>query len=132
MVLARRLAAVIVSIVEATSLAGCGGSDEPSGGNSSSAAPAGSSPSVAPAGASPTIEVKQFSFGPMTLAVSPGTTVTWRFDDSAKHNVKASDGSFRSPDLNNGQTFQHTFDKPGTYNYICSIHQYMTARIIVQ
>jgi plastocyanin len=77
------------------------------------------------------VEVKNFSFSPMDLTVTAGTTVTWKFDDSAQHTVKASDGSFTSPALSNGKTFSFKFTKPGKYSYICSIHQYMTGTITV-
>jgi plastocyanin len=79
-----------------------------------------------------TVDIKDFSFTPMTLTVRVGTTVTWRFDDSAKHTVSADDKSFVSPAMSNGQTFTHTFSTPGTYQYICSIHQYMKGTIVVQ
>ena len=79
-----------------------------------------------------TVEIKNFTFTPAMLTVAVGTTVTWRFDDSAKHTVAASDKSFTSPAMSNGQTYTHTFTKSGSYTYICSIHQYMTGMIMVK
>jgi plastocyanin len=31
-----------------------------------------------------------------------------------------------------GNTFTMTFQKPGTYDYVCIIHPYMTGRVIVK
>jgi plastocyanin len=91
-------------------------------------------PSGSTSGASDTsmIDIKNFTFTPMALTVSVGTKVTWMFEDSAKHTVKADDGSFSSPALSDGQTFSFTFTKAGTYSYICSIHQYMKGTITVK
>ena len=68
----------------------------------------------------------------MTMTVAVGTKVTWKFEDSAAHTVKANDGSFSSPPMKSGQTFSYTFTKAGTFPYICSIHQYMTGTITVK
>jgi plastocyanin len=78
------------------------------------------------------IEIKNFSFSPMSLTVAVGTTVTWKFDDAAQHTVSADDKSFVSPAMSNGQTYSYTFMKAGTYSYICSIHQYMKGTVVVQ
>jgi plastocyanin len=78
------------------------------------------------------VMVKNFSFSPTSLTVAVGATVTWTFDDSAKHTVTAKDKSFSSPALGHGQTYRHTFTIAGTYQYICSIHQYMTGTIVVK
>jgi len=78
------------------------------------------------------VEVKNFSFTPMTLTVAVGTKVTWKFDDSAQHTVSAMDKSFVSPAMNNGQTYSYIFTKAGTFQYICSIHQYMKGTVVVQ
>jgi plastocyanin len=31
-----------------------------------------------------------------------------------------------------GATFNRTYDQPGTYDYVCAVHSYMTARVIVR
>lgn len=78
-----------------------------------------------------TVVVKDFSFTPASMTVPAGTAVTWIFDDSAQHTVTATDKSFSSAALNDGHTYTHMFTTPGTYHYICSIHQYMTGTITV-
>ena len=75
------------------------------------------------------MDVKNFAFSPKSLSVAVGTKVTWTFDDDVLHNVTASDSSFKSADLSSGKTYSYTFNKAGTYNYICTIHQYMTGTV---
>jgi len=92
---------------------------------------------VAPAPASQTaagttaVAVKNFTFAPATLTVKAGTTVTWTNNDGEPHNIVATDGTFRSATLDTGGTFQHTFTKPGSYTYLCSIHPFMRATVVV-
>ncbi|MGH3928628.1 MAG: plastocyanin/azurin family copper-binding protein [Pseudonocardiaceae bacterium] len=99
----------------------CGGADSDEDGGSSDAAPAGL-----------TVEVKDFTYTPTNLTVPTGATVTWKFEDSAPHDVLADDESFRSPLLNDGETYQFTFTKPGSYPYICSVHPRMMGTVTVQ
>jgi plastocyanin len=82
--------------------------------------------------AAQTITVKDFAFAPANVRVSIGATVTWRNEDDARHIVVASDGSWRTPSLQKGQTASITFDKAGEYLYICSYHPGMTGRLLVE
>jgi plastocyanin len=83
-----------------------------------------------------TIEVKidNFSFGPVTLTVPVGTTVTWFNRDDIPHTVASTDDSktFKSKVLDTDQKFSFTFSKAGTYPYFCSIHTKMTGKVIVE
>jgi plastocyanin len=67
------------------------------------------------------ITIKNFSFDPAALTVSPGTEVVWT-NQGGKHSVQADDGSFKSEALTAGGTFKHRFDRPGTYRYFCEFH----------
>ena len=72
-----------------------------------------------------------FKFSPAELTAKVGTEVTWKNNDSAGHDVSASDGSFSSGTLSKGQTFSMVFDKEGTYDYVCTFHPGMAGTIIV-
>jgi FtsP/CotA-like multicopper oxidase with cupredoxin domain len=61
-------------------------------------------------------------FGPKSLEVKAGTTVTFVNNGSNWHSVAAVDGSFTSAQLKSGDAFAVTFDTPGTYKYICRHH----------
>jgi len=66
------------------------------------------------------------------LMVPLGATVTWTNDDPGMvHSVTAADGSFDSGMLSTGQTFSFTFDKPGDFDYFCTPHPWMKARVSV-
>lgn len=77
------------------------------------------------------VAIQDFAFAPQVLEIPVGTTVTWINNDPSQHTATASDGSFDSGVLAQGGTFSFTFDTPGTYDYICSLHPNMTGQIIV-
>lgn len=77
-----------------------------------------------------TVTIANFAFSPSDLTVPAGTEVTFTNNDSTAHTVTFD--SFASDRLSPGSSFKHTFATPGTFNYHCSIHTYMTGRIIVQ
>src|SRR5438034_5721586 len=81
-----------------------------------------------------TMEVKidNFSFGPQTLTVPVGATVTWTNRDDIPHTVVSTDGVFKSKVRDTDETFSYTFTKAGTYPYFCSIHPKMTGQVMVK
>ncbi len=78
------------------------------------------------------VKIDNFSFGPTTLTVAPGTTVTWTNRDDIPHTVVSDDKVFKSKVLDTDEKFSYTFTKPGTYGYFCSIHPKMTGKVVVQ
>jgi plastocyanin len=82
--------------------------------------------------ASAQIKIDNFTFGPTNLTVASGTTVTWINNDDVPHTVVSDDKVFRSKALDTDDKFSYTFTKPGTYNYFCSVHPKMTAKIVVK
>ncbi len=87
------------------------------------------SPSNAPA---VVVHIKNFTFGPATLKVRPGTTVEWVNDDAVQHSATADDNSWNSGELGQGKTWTKTFAAPGTYKYYCDDHEFMKAEIDVK
>lgn len=77
------------------------------------------------------IRIDNFSFNPQTVTVPVGTAVRWSNHDDVPHNVVSEDRSFKSKTLDTDEEFSHTFTRPGTYTYFCSIHPRMTATIVV-
>jgi amicyanin len=75
------------------------------------------------------VNIAGFAFGPSSVQISVGDTVKWLNEDSVPHQVHGS--IFDSGLIRHGYTYSFTFTKPGTYNYICSIHPYMQGTIIV-
>ena len=78
----------------------------------------------APAGdaaATNTIDMpKSYRFEPADTTVASGTTVTWTNSDNFTHNVTIDDELVGQAEP--GQTIEHTFAQPGTFDYICSLH----------
>lgn len=99
----------------------------------SSAAP-GTAAASAPAASGQTVQVSiaNFAFDPATLTIPAGTTVVWTNKDQAPHSVASPDGGFQSSgNLANGNTYQYTFNTPGTFAYVCGIHSSMKATVVV-
>lgn len=86
--------------------------------------------SVAPVGDN-AVNIANMAFTPPTLTVKVGQTVTWVNHDEEPHTVAAGDGSFHSPGMDANGTFTFTFTKPGTYDYVCSIHPFMHGTVTV-
>lgn len=78
------------------------------------------------------VSIDNYTFGPDTLTVPAGTTVTWTNRDDIPHTVVSTDGVFRSRARDTDETFSYTFDKTGTYPYYCSVHPKMTGKVIVK
>jgi plastocyanin len=78
------------------------------------------------------VKIDNFSFGPATLTVPVGTTVTWMNRDDIPHTVVSTDGAFKSKVLDTDDKFSFTFNKPGEYTYFCSVHPKMTGKVVAQ
>jgi plastocyanin len=113
--LRRRLAAVL-GLGTMTVLAACSGG-------------AGASPSSAASAASDAaVTVGGMSFGPSTVTVEAGATVTWTWS-GRMHDVRFADGP-ASPVQSQG-TWSRTFTRAGTYRYHCDLHPMMTGTVVV-
>src|SRR5580700_1637400 len=66
------------------------------------------------------VKIDNFTFGPATLTVTAGTTVTWTNKDDIPHTVVSTDGVFKSKVLDTDEKFTFTFSKAGNYPYFCS------------
>ncbi|RSM90426.1 copper-binding protein [Kibdelosporangium aridum] len=91
-------------------------------------------PAPTAAAATQQVHMSGYAYGPGTLTINVGDTVTWTNHDQAPHDAVTTAGpaQFRSPMLNTGQTWSFTFTTPGTYSYYCSIHPDMRGQIVVR
>jgi plastocyanin len=78
------------------------------------------------------VQIDNFVFGPQSIKVPVGTTVTWTNRDDIPHTVVSTDGLFKSKALDTDDKFTFMPTKPGTYKYYCSIHPKMTAEVVVE
>ena len=85
-----------------------------------------------PSAAEAAVKIDNFVFGPQTLTVPVGTTVTWTNGDDIPHTSVSTEGVFKSKVLDTDEKFSYTFTKAGTYPYYCTIHPKMTGKVVVQ
>jgi plastocyanin len=72
-------------------------------------------------------------FQPRSITIARGDVVAWVNVSDSAHTITGDDLSFAdSGVLDPGQTFQQTFDQPGTYHYRCGPHPWMEGDIIVE
>lgn len=80
-----------------------------------------------------TVEIRDFAYGPETVTIPAGGTVTWTNQDSAPHTATARDRDvLQSGTLEQGESYSQTFDTPGPYEYFCEFHAGMKGTIIIE
>jgi plastocyanin len=77
------------------------------------------------------VSIANFAFAPAEITIAPGESITWTNDDGAPHELEFDDATPGSDLLLPGARFSRRFDRPGTYDYNCSVHPYMTGRVVV-
>jgi plastocyanin len=93
--------------------AGCGGSD-----------------TSEPVAATEVEMVKSYRFDPKVIEIKAGGTVTWTNEDNFTHTVQVEGQEDHK--VGQGESVEITFDKPGTYDYVCTLHsQDMDGTVIV-
>jgi plastocyanin len=75
------------------------------------------------------VAVRDFEFSPVDTEVTAGDAVTWENEGDQTHTVKG-DGFF-SKAMNAGDTYKHTFQKKGSFDYVCTLHPQMTGTVVV-
>jgi nitrite reductase (NO-forming) len=94
-----------------------------------SASSQGDSVYIAPRAADPNNDQ---SFVPQFISMPIESTVSWTNDDSIQHTITSDEeGLFVSGPISPGDTFYNTFHTPGEFGYHCSIHPWMTGRVMV-
>ena len=105
------LAAVAVTVL----VAGCGGEEN-----------------AEPVATNEVTMAKSYRFEPHAIVVDAGSTVTWTNDDNFTHTVRV-DGQDEDHKVGPGDSTTVTFDRAGTYHYVCTLHRRdMDGEVIVQ
>ena len=79
------------------------------------------------------VTVNDFFFGPDTLTIHEGKTVKWVWSETNTypHDVHLKQGPKRLKERSTystrttavtGATFKKTFERPGTYRFVCTVH----------
>lgn len=109
------VAALAASVALVAVAAGCGGSGE----------------SGEPVATTEVTMAKSYRFEPKTIEVEAGATATWTNDDNFTHTVQV-DGQ-EDHEVGQGESVSITFDEPGTYHYVCTLHRKdMDGEVIVK
>jgi plastocyanin len=108
--------------------AGCGGDDDDGGGGTTEEQPA-----PAAEGGAAEVSMKDIQFTPEEVTVKAGDTVSWVNDDGVGHDVTGDDFKSGEPGaMQTGDTFEHTFEDPGTFDYVCTVHPGMEGSVKVE
>jgi len=119
----------------ALGLAACSSSSSSST-SAAASSPASSSTSTSSAsGTAPAtfhLVIKNFAFHPADFTVAPGATITVTNEDSVDHTFTARNRAFNTGDIAPGATVTvKAPTTPGSYPYLCLIHQFMTGVLTV-
>jgi amicyanin len=78
------------------------------------------------------VKMADYAYSPARITVAAGTKVTFTNTGSQPHNAAGSDaGGWDTGMLSGNEARSVTFNKPGTYSYICTPHPFMIGQIIV-
>jgi plastocyanin len=74
---------------------------------------------------------KSYHFDPERIEIQAGQNVTWTNDDNFTHTVRVEGQEDHK--VERGESVSITFDKPGTYRYVCTLHPMdMEGEVIVK
>lgn len=77
------------------------------------------------------ISITGMAYSPSSLNINVGDTVIWTNNDGMPHTVSSVDSLFDSGTINDTETFSHTFNSEGTFDYECLFHPAMLGSITV-
>jgi len=143
----RWIALILACLALGIVVAGCGSDDDGGGGDAQNTEQPAEGGSVGGGGggadegggaerggkASDEVVMQDIEFKPSTIRIGVGDTVTWKNEESVGHDVTADD--FKSGDpggMGEGDTFEHTFDEAGSFDYVCTVHPGMEGTVEVQ
>ncbi|MDP1793831.1 MAG: cupredoxin domain-containing protein [Acidimicrobiales bacterium] len=116
------LAVALTALLGLTAGACGGGSDDPEG-SSKPTTPAGGDAAAA------TINASGTTWEPDEVAIKAGETVKWDVKGSIVHDLKGDEGVEHK--AASKYVVTHTYEKPGTYSYQCTVHPGMTGTVTV-
>lgn len=84
-----------------------------------------------PAGAA-SVEIIDFAYAPQVITVAPGQALVFTNADLDEHTVTSETSDVLVSDvIPPGGQFSVTLDEPGTYDYVCTIHEFMSGSVEV-
>jgi plastocyanin len=133
----RRLALVLA--LGALGVAACGGDDEADDGSARESSPPQQPSRAEREDRTAVVDMNdQLAFDPKQIEVAAGEKVTWKNVGKVAHTVTADKSKVADPSLvsvpagteewdsgfvGEGESFSRSFEKPGTYRYVCIPHE---------
>jgi plastocyanin len=68
------------------------------------------------------VNMLDFTYEPLDITVSSGSTITWINAGEFEHSATADDGTWDTGVYGSGDQASIIFDTPGTYQYYCTLH----------
>ncbi len=88
--------------------------------------------SAAAAPVTHTITIERMAFTPAEVTVHPGDRVVWVNRDLFPHTATATGRAFDSGSVAPDKSWSWRAGKAGAYDYLCTLHTTMKARILVR
>jgi plastocyanin len=135
----RWLALLLACMALGLVAAGCGDDDDDGGGGGGAETteqPAGGNDDGGGGGGGgggTQVSQEGIAFNPAEVTVSAGDAVIWTNNDEVPHDVTADGFSSGDPGgMVPGNTFEHTFEEAGTFDYVCTVHPGMEGTVVVE
>jgi plastocyanin len=77
---------------------------------------------AAPLATTVDVTIQGFAFSPAEIVLEKGDSIRWTNLDSASHSAVSIQPGFVTLALTQGQATTTTFDRPGSFAYVCGIH----------
>lgn len=83
------------------------------------------------------VKIKDNLYEPANLTVKPGDTVRWVNAGDSQHTITSGsegmpDGFFSSKSISKGDSFEYTFNFPGSYPYFCTQHYLFEMKGVIE
>lgn len=79
-----------------------------------------------------TVTIEGTSFQPERLTIAAGDTVLWINKDPFPHTATSKSGAFDSGSIAPDKSWKFTAVKKGEFDYLCTLHPTMKARLTVE
>lgn len=79
-----------------------------------------------------TVRMEGMVFVPESLAVTAGDTIVWINRDLVQHTATSTTPGFDSKIVDVRKSWRYTADRKGVFDYVCSLHPQMVAKLHVQ
>ncbi|MDO5370955.1 amicyanin [Paracoccus sp. (in: a-proteobacteria)] len=83
------------------------------------------------------VNIAKMKYEPAEVTIKPGQTVTWINTEAMPHNVAFKAGAVGDAKMDGAmmkkeQSYSITFNEAGSYDYHCTPHPFMKAKVIVE